>query len=125
MKNNYDGDIADVFGCLARLGTEGCGLEEQLASVRAALTRGRSEGFLRDDAYLAVILISDEDDCSVYDPSLFDYFDDETRQVMRVHLMFSVPSAFLRSLTNRPSSSIDRLRSDEAALMYSRRPVVS
>jgi len=31
----------------------------------------------------------------VYDPSLFDYFDDETRQVMRVHLMFSVPSAFL------------------------------
>ena len=28
-------------------------------------------------------------------PSLFDYFDDETRQVMRVHLMFSVPAAML------------------------------
>lgn len=31
----------------------------------------------------------------VYDPGLFDYFDDETRQAMRVHLMFSVPSAIL------------------------------
>ena len=28
-------------------------------------------------------------------PALFDYFDDETRQVMRVHLMFSVPAAML------------------------------
>ena len=31
----------------------------------------------------------------VYDPALFDYFDEDTRQVMRVHLMFSVPSAIL------------------------------
>jgi hypothetical protein len=31
----------------------------------------------------------------VYDPGLFDYFDEETRQAMRVHLLFSVPSAIL------------------------------
>ena len=30
-----------------------------------------------------------------YDPALFDYFDEDTRQVMRVHLMFSVPAAVL------------------------------
>src|SRR6478672_10550549 len=31
----------------------------------------------------------------VYDPAIFDYFDDETRRVMHVHLMFSVPAAVL------------------------------
>lgn len=31
----------------------------------------------------------------VIDPAMFDYFDAETRQMMRVHLAFSVPSALL------------------------------
>jgi hypothetical protein len=64
--NNFDGDIADVFACLANLGTKGCGFEHQLQSVRRALSGYLTEndGFLRSDAHLAVVYITDEDDCS-------------------------------------------------------------
>jgi hypothetical protein len=63
---NFSGDIADVFACLAELGTTGCGYEHQLQAVRVALSGFVSEnnGFLRSDAHLAVVYITDEDDCS-------------------------------------------------------------
>ncbi|HUL98523.1 MAG TPA: hypothetical protein VLU24_03645 [Mycobacterium sp.] len=70
---NYDGDISDAFGCIAALGDTGCGFEGQLKSVRWALDPFNpppgNEGFLRDDATLAVVLITNEDDCSVPDDS--------------------------------------------------------
>ncbi|HXI54760.1 MAG TPA: hypothetical protein VNO55_01790 [Polyangia bacterium] len=69
--NNFDGPIEDVFSCIAELGTNGCGLEHQLASLRRALggdpttpMPAENAGFLRADARLGVVLISDEDDCS-------------------------------------------------------------
>lgn len=71
-RRNYTGNLADVFSCMAVLGIEGCGFEMQLEAVRKALTEGANEGFLRDDAYLAVIFITDEDDCSAFDPDMFD-----------------------------------------------------
>ena len=78
---NYTGNLTDVFSCLARsVGIAGCGYEHQLQSIRVALnpqqvncdTNGQNctdinmenVGFLRDNAYLAIILISDEDDDS-------------------------------------------------------------
>ena len=65
-QNNFDGDISDVFACLASLGTNGCGFEHQLQSVRMALSGfvADNAGFLRSDAHLAVVYITDEDDCS-------------------------------------------------------------
>jgi hypothetical protein len=70
---NFDGDISDAFGCIAALGDGGCGFEGQLKSVRWALdplkTPDTNVGFLRDDATLAVVLITNEDDCSVPDDS--------------------------------------------------------
>ena len=67
-ETNFTGDISEVFGCMANLGTSGCGYEHQLKSVAVALERAQTDttyqGFLRDDAYLAIVLISDEDDCS-------------------------------------------------------------
>jgi len=70
---NFDGDISDAFGCIAALGDQGCGFEGQLKSVRWALdpfnTPDTNLGFLRDDATLAVVLITNEDDCSVPDDS--------------------------------------------------------
>jgi len=70
---NYDGDISDAFGCIAALGDMGCGFEGQLKSVRWALDPfnppAGNEGFLRDDATLAVVLITNEYDCSVPDDS--------------------------------------------------------
>lgn len=70
-QRNYAGSLADTFACIAQLGTRGCGFEQPLESMRRALD-GRNPGFLRPDAFLLVVLISDEDDCSATDPSLFD-----------------------------------------------------
>jgi hypothetical protein len=63
---NFTGDIAEVFACLAELGTNGCGYEHQLQAVRVALSGfvAENSGFLRGDAHLAVVYITDEDDCS-------------------------------------------------------------
>jgi hypothetical protein len=76
---NYTGDIADVFSCIAALGDGGCGFEHQLASVLRALGAdgqpppGENAGFLRPDAFLMVVLITNEDDCSAPpDSALFD-----------------------------------------------------
>jgi hypothetical protein len=65
-RGNFQGDISDVFACMAELGTSGCGFEHQLQSVRMALSGfvAGNEGFLRSDAHLAVVYITDEDDCS-------------------------------------------------------------
>jgi len=81
-QNNFDGDIADVFACLAELGTNGCGFEHQLQSVRMALSGfvADNTGFLRSDAHLAVVYITDEDDCSApADTTLFEDFSDRNQ----------------------------------------------
>jgi hypothetical protein len=71
---NYPGELSDVFSCIAELGTSGCGFEQTFESMRRALdgTNPDNAGFLREDAALAVIVISDEDDCSASDVSMYD-----------------------------------------------------
>jgi hypothetical protein len=66
--------VKDAFKCIALLGTGGCGFEHQLEAARKALDPGLkvNPGFLRDDAYLAIVIISDEDDCSAKKTQLFD-----------------------------------------------------
>jgi hypothetical protein len=70
---NYTGSLDGVFGCMAKLGTTGCGLEQPLASLRRALDPANlaNAGFLRPDARLAIVIVSDEDDCSTHDSSMF------------------------------------------------------
>ncbi len=63
--------LKQAFGCIARLGTGGCGFEQPLEAARLALDT-RNPGFLRESALLAVVLITDEDDCSARDSQLFD-----------------------------------------------------
>ncbi len=63
-QRNYSGNLADVFTCMAQLGTSGCGFEAHLESAYRALQPGKNPGFLRPDAYLAIIFVADEDDCS-------------------------------------------------------------
>jgi hypothetical protein len=60
---NYEGTLADAFSCIARLGDQGCGFEQHLESMKAALA-APDPGFLRRDAYLVVVVVADEDDCS-------------------------------------------------------------
>ena len=76
---NYSGNLADVFSCIAALGESGCGFEHQLAAITRALgADGRpapaeNQGFLRPDAFLVIVVVTDEDDCSAPpDSPLFD-----------------------------------------------------
>jgi hypothetical protein len=83
--------VAQDFACISVLGIDGCGLEQQLESMLKALVprdntqenanwspkitfpKGEghgddeNKGFLRDEAVLAIIHVSDEEDCSVTD----------------------------------------------------------
>jgi hypothetical protein len=74
-KTNFEGQgglpkLPELFGCLASLGIKGCGYEHHLLSMYFALdgktnpTKGRNADFLREDAYLGIVVIADEDDCS-------------------------------------------------------------
>lgn len=69
-ERNYAGSLAETFACIAQVGPNGCGFEQHLESLRLALSGSVPEnaGFLRKDAYLAVVILSDEDDCSASDP---------------------------------------------------------
>ncbi len=51
---------------------DGCGFEQQLEAILASDRNTANAGFNREDALLAVILITDEDDCSTTDPRVFD-----------------------------------------------------
>ena len=67
---NYTGNLADVLACITPLGDTGCGFGHQLGSIARALgadgapAPARNAGFLRPDADLAIIILSDADDCS-------------------------------------------------------------
>ncbi len=71
---NYTGVLADTFTCIAKLGTGGCGFENHLEGVKRALDghNPQNMGFLRDTAFLAIVIIADEDDCSAKDTTVFD-----------------------------------------------------
>jgi hypothetical protein len=73
-ERNYDGELRDAFSCIAGLGTDGCGFEQPLEAMHRALDGSNpgNAGFLRDNAYLLVVFITDEDDCSVFDTAMFD-----------------------------------------------------
>ncbi|MCP4444235.1 MAG: VWA domain-containing protein [Myxococcales bacterium] len=76
-ETNYQGTFEDAFACTAAVGTAGCGFEQPLAAMRRGLEQletnsSNDTAFLRADADLAVIFVTDEDDCSVHDASIFD-----------------------------------------------------
>jgi hypothetical protein len=70
-------EFRDDFICNAYLNSEGCGLEQQLESAYRALVSHNARampgntdpnaGFVRDDAVLAIVMLTDEEDGSVRD----------------------------------------------------------
>jgi predicted small lipoprotein YifL len=76
------------LACVIAVGDDGCGQEQPLEAVLKALTPstsplrfegntvghgdGVNAGFLREGSFLAVVIVTDEDDCSTSDPRLFD-----------------------------------------------------
>ena len=69
---NYSGTLEDAFAAIADVGTAGCGIEQHLGAVQRALENPANAGFLRDGASLAVVVIGDEDDCSLAHNNLFE-----------------------------------------------------
>ncbi len=69
---NYTGDLSAVFSQMAKgAGAGGCGFEMHLEAMKRALNNNpQNAGFLRPDAYLAVIFIADEDDCTMAKSSM-------------------------------------------------------
>ena len=67
---NYTGDLSDAFACVAALGEAGCTFEQPFAAILRALgadgqaAPAENQGFLRPEAYLAIIMLTNEDDCS-------------------------------------------------------------
>ncbi|HVV16766.1 MAG TPA: vWA domain-containing protein [Polyangia bacterium] len=73
---NFTDPIEKVFQCIALLGASGCGFEHQLASIDRALGADNIDAsgtphppdsnanFLRPEAYLGIVLLTNEDDCS-------------------------------------------------------------
>ncbi len=66
-------DLALAASCMADPGIEGCGFEQQLiAAVKGLSGDGIATGFLRPEALLLVLVVSDEEDASLDDgPDLF------------------------------------------------------
>ena len=63
---NYSGDLATAFSAIASLGASGCGFEQHIEAAKRAVNNNPSNaGFVRPNAYLAIIFIQDEDDCSM------------------------------------------------------------
>ena len=68
---NYTGTLDTVFGQMARLGAGGCGFEQPLSAMKAALDNNPSNaGFLRPSALLGIVFLTDEDDCSIKTPAM-------------------------------------------------------
>lgn len=66
------GKMVDVgpstaFKCMALVGDRGCGMEAQLEGAKRAMDghNADNKGFLRDHSVVAVIFITDEEDCSI------------------------------------------------------------
>jgi hypothetical protein len=64
-------NIATQVSCMAQLGNGGCGIEQQLSASIRALSKSDQHSFIRDNHMLAVLVISDEEDCSVENKDLF------------------------------------------------------
>jgi hypothetical protein len=68
--DNNTVNIDSVFGSNVQVGTTGSGDERAFSSMKAALSSSLNAGFHRSDAYLSVILVSDEEDFSHDDTSM-------------------------------------------------------
>src|SRR6185312_1271146 len=61
-QTNYSGTLDQSLSCITPVGANGCGFEGQLGSIARALdnTHPENAGFLRDNSYLAVVILTDE-----------------------------------------------------------------
>jgi hypothetical protein len=63
-------DFTTQVACLAKQGTEGCGVEQQLEAAHRGLSN--NPDFMVETHLLAVLIVSDEEDCSIESNGLFE-----------------------------------------------------
>ena len=69
---NFSGSPSDQVSAVVKgIGVAGCGFEQHLAGIARAFANPANTGFRRATANLAIVVLADEDDCSVLDPSFF------------------------------------------------------
>jgi hypothetical protein len=62
---NYTTTLADAFRSISSLGGQGCGFEQPLHAAKRSFAQPANVGFRRPAATLGVIVVSNEDDCSL------------------------------------------------------------
>ncbi len=68
-----DLDFPAAVASLADVGTDGCEFERPLDAIARVLERGAEESrLIRRTARLAVVVVTDEDDCSAADPAVYE-----------------------------------------------------
>ncbi len=150
-RDDIDTFVANV-GCVALVGTRGCGFEQQLEAPLKAITPwhapswaaagyepprflslegdpegspGSSDapanrGFVRPDSVLAVVLVTDEDDCSVADYRLFSRDDPELDSVplnLRCDAFGDPERGFLRPIQRYVDGFVG-LRADPSRFVF-------
>jgi hypothetical protein len=129
---DVEGFVSHV-GCVATLGTGGCGFEQQLEAVLKATTpstsattffrgtRGHADGanagFLRSDSVFAAIALTDENDCSALDPELFDP-SSETYAATSLNLRCFVHGDAVLHPVSRYVEGLRSLRSDPDDVIF-------
>jgi hypothetical protein len=80
--NVPDNDVEGALQCIGPQGINGCGYEAPLESMLQAINPAATwnqgnQPFLREGGTLAVVFITDEEDCSVRAPEGYAYFTDQ------------------------------------------------
>ena len=108
---------------------DGCGFEQQLESILASDRNTANAGFNREDALLAIIMITDEDDCSATDPRVFDvdarpgnpyqgpFADPPTNSLVQFNLRCSAHKEALQQI-QRYVDEIANLKSDPSQVVF-------
>lgn len=120
--------VVNDLACIVNVGTDGCGQEQHLEATLKALTPatssitftrgsrghgdGANAGFLREGSFLAVVVVSDEDDCSASDPLLFD--PESTRYTVHPNVRCAIHEAEALHPIERFLDGIDAVRSGPA-----------
>jgi len=78
-----DKNVQETFARLATVGVEGSPREQQLNAAKAAVTErvadGSNKGFMRDDALLAIVILTDGDDDSLAEDMSGDFSGGEAK----------------------------------------------
>ena len=107
-QRNYAGTLAEAFtASVALAGTTGCSFPRPLEAMRRALESPVNAGFRREHAYLGVVFLTSQDDCSFSRSTFLDGADPFSCISNAAELVSIADYAgFLKSLTADPAKIV-------------------